>query len=159
MNYLLFSEDYFKTGRDAKGQQIIVGVLAPYIVALQFTEEGELISVTKHRAAVSDDAIPYDVHGEAFSDLLAEVKSQMGFVPGRICIQKFFLEEDYTGIQDLPEHFLDYLNNKDDGEVYDPETKESYEEIIAEWKKKNNFVFWWGNDYYIDGETGEVESS
>lgn len=158
MNYLLFSEDYFETGRNAKEQQIIIGILAPNVVVLLFTDEGELHEVKKYTTGISNDGLPYEASGEIFCDLLMQVKSRFGFVPERISIQKFFLEEDSVGIQDFPDYLFDYRDNKNDM-MYDLDTKRLYEELIAKWAMKNNFVFFWGTDYYIDGTTGEIESS
>jgi len=161
MKYKLFSEDYvFDTGRNAKNEQIIIGILAPNIIVLQFTDEGNLHNVNKFPATViSDDIHPYDTYGYAFDDLLMQVKSQLGFVSAPVSMREFFLEQDGIGIQELPDHYLDYLNNKDNEDIYDLESKESYESLIVDWRVKNNFVFYWGNDYYIDGVTGEIESS
>jgi len=160
MTYKLFSEDYdFDTGRNAKDEQVIIGILAPDVVVLLFTDDGMLQDVIKFPSGITESVHQYDVYHDAFNDLLVKTKSHFGFVPEPVCIQQFFLEKDEIGIRCFPDHYINYLNNKDDESLYDLEAKESYERLICEWKRKNNFVFILGKDYYIDGETGEIESS
>ena len=160
MKYKLFSEDYiFDTGRNANNDQIVIGIQTPNIVVLQFSDEGELQNINKTPVDISDDTHLYDIYSDIYNELFLKIKTQLGFVSAPICILKFFLEQDEIGIQDFPDHFLDYLNNKNDETMYDLEQRESYEKLIPEWKMKNNFVFFWCEEYYIDGETGEIESS
>jgi hypothetical protein len=86
---------------------------------------------------------------------LVEWQVQIGFVSRTISVKKFFLSESCTGIDDLPGEYLDFLENP---EAFDEEEQEYLPEEIQGWEESRDFVFYWGNDYYMN-EAGEVHSS
>jgi hypothetical protein len=86
---------------------------------------------------------------------LEEWQAQMGFVLQTISVKGFFLSESWTGIDDLPSTYQDFLENP---EEFDEEDQEYYPEDIQAWRESGDFVFYWFNDYYMN-EAGAVHSS
>lgn len=72
-----------------------------------------------------------------------------------ISIKRFFIPERQIGIQDLPEHYLEFLANRD---TYDEERRRELQSDVDNWLRDGDFVLYWTEDYYLD-RTGEVVSS
>lgn len=92
------------------------------------------------------------VHREEPTDLSA---ASAMFTPETICVKSFFVPDIWFGIQDLPDHyqeFLDHPENTDEAERLD------WMESIEDWRERKSFVLWCNEDYYLS-EDGELESS
>ncbi|HWT00958.1 MAG TPA: hypothetical protein VN256_11990 [Pyrinomonadaceae bacterium] len=150
--------DDFETGTTSEGQQVLMGLLCPYIVAYFFSSDGALVGGERrewNRPAprVGTDG-PYQIYDRVFRESLSEQilgwQSELGFTPGVIRVRPFFDDEHCVGIEAFPEHLED-LNESDDG----------YELLCAErqqWVEEGNFVFRWAKDYYMT-RGGEVAST
>lgn len=149
---------YFHTGRVKNGNQVLMGVLMPELVMVEFDGDGNYLGITtreipKQFLSVINDI--YRIEGYIQSALIENWQDEIGLMPGTISVKKFFLPDRWIGIQDLPDHFQEIL---DQPEVYDEEFRREIQDEMKQWLDSGNFVFWWGNDYYLNQE-GEVESS
>ena len=97
---------------------------------------------------------PYDIYDSRVLESIEAWKTEMNFRGATIKVKKFFSQELYVGIQDYPPDFDDTLSNPKSSD----EEKRSARESIKMWKKEREFVFWWGNDYWLD-KSGEVVAS
>ncbi|BDI30148.1 hypothetical protein CCAX7_21990 [Capsulimonas corticalis] len=86
---------------------------------------------------------------------LIQWQREIGFAPATISVKKFFLEDQWIGIQDLPDHFQEVLDNPDD---YDEEERKDADEEILRWKEEGTFVLKWCEEYWLSRD-GDVESS
>lgn len=145
-------EDFF-TGKDHEGQLIICGVLLPFFTAVIFDKEGDYLRIERKRIEnikVRDGIIYPGDGGDNNYDIEDFIKD-LNISQCKIFIKKFFLDEEYIGIEDLPYHLTE--------EAVDADTDFSErEEDMKDWVDSGCFVFNWGNDYHIDGE-GTVISS
>ena len=92
------------------------------------------------------------IHREEPADLSA---LSLAFIPGTIRVKSFFIPDIWFGIQDLSDHYQDFLDHPEDA---DEDQKIYYPEEIEAWRKQKSFVLWCNEDYYLS-EDGELESS
>lgn len=148
----------FHTGRTRAGEQLLMGLLCPYIVAYFFTQDGSQIKRERREWLVAAPRMggdgPYQIYEPGFEATLSEQISQwqeeLGFSPELIRVQKFFDPEMYVGIEQVPDHLQDV-----------DESDEDFEELQAdlrEWEGSGSFVFYWAKDYFMASD-GEVEST
>ncbi|MEX1041197.1 MAG: hypothetical protein WDZ51_11230 [Pirellulaceae bacterium] len=151
--YIIQSSQYvFETGVLPDGQQVLVGIQLPELVAVRFSSQGALIGVD----VVATDSLGSGsmVYDQANAEL-ARWKSGVGFQAMAINVQAFFLHDRWIGIEDLPQHYQEVLDH--------PESiaKERIEELlndIRRWRLRGDFVLFWDEDYYLN-KVGEVVSS
>lgn len=103
---------------------------------VEFDTEGNLIAVFSRET----------------SDLLSVFQP---FVPGTISVKAFSLPELGLGIQDLPEHYQNFLDHPENN---NEDERQHYPKEIEEWRESGNFVLLWNEDYYLNTD-GELESS
>lgn len=145
-------EDFF-TGKDPEGQMIICGVLLPFFTAVIFDKDGNYLRIERKRIdkIKNGDGFIYreedDIRNYGIEDFIQDLNLNQE----KIYIKKFFLDEEYIGIEDVPYHLNEEVigANSNLSEI---------EEDMKDWIDGGCFVFNWGNDYYIDSE-GLVDSS
>ena len=144
-------DDEFHTGLCADGKQVIMGLLCPYVMAYFFDQDGHFSGASrqmwKESAPQFGDGGPYKLSDDKFQQAIAEQiddwKEQLGFRSSVIRIEQFADHEMGAGITDRPE----YLRGADQND-----------EDLLEWNKSGNFIFLWGNEYWVS-PSGEVEST
>jgi hypothetical protein len=151
--------DYI-TGRGDGGHAIIIGLRYPYICAVLFDASGKLTEVRirplPFRARAMREGGPYLIEDPDFQDrYIAQAQiwgAELGFSEQSIVIERFAFPEFDLGIENLPRHMQHFRSNPDESSEED---KRELPKMIEEWIAEGNFVFWWGNDYYLDKE-GEI---
>lgn len=77
------------------------------------------------------------------------------FTPGTIRVKAFFVPDIWFGIEDLPDHYQEFLDHP---EKVGEEQYLGYPELIEDWRERKSFVLWCNEDYDVS-EDGELESS
>jgi hypothetical protein len=72
-----------------------------------------------------------------------------------VSVKRFWLENLEVGVEDFTETIKEFLLDRTQ---FDEEEVTNYEEILEEWKSEDQYVFWWGQDYYVN-KKGFVETS
>jgi hypothetical protein len=157
---------FFFAGTTPHGQ-VLMGLACPYLVAYYFDSEGNLTGgdrrcldflrpsgVYAGGEPIPEQVQTYNVYDDRIPILLQEWQREMGFREQSIRVKRFADSEFGIGIRDYPEHFSEVMS--------DPETTEEEKanelECESQWEADGQFVLWWGNDYWLNGE-GEVTSS
>lgn len=142
---------YFTAGVDGRGRQALMGAQLPEVVTVFFNESGDYLETVAKtiapRPGEDDDA--------AADRTLEEVQSAIGLAPATIFVKKFRLGDRWIGIEDLPEHYQEFLDNP---EEFDEREKVDYPEDIRQWISDGAFVLWWCEDFYLDKD-GDITSS
>jgi hypothetical protein len=167
--YLIQSHEsyFFWAGRTKDRTQVLMGLACPYLVGFFFDLGGNLIGVQKRHleflqpSGVFVDGEPiqgqvkiYDIYDEEIPIRLDEWQQEIGFQEQIISVKRFADPAIGIGIRDYPEHFAEVLSDPEASE----EEKEGVLESLPEWEADGQFVLWWGNDYWLNGD-GEVTSS
>ena len=160
-------QGYFDAGMTADGRQVLMGLYCPDIVALFFDFSENLVNHESRRleflqrSGVHVDGEPiegmvgvYDIFDKQILQRIAAWQEELGLRPATIRIKRFFLDELGIGIEDYPDHFGETL---DDPNASDEE-KADMLESIGLWDAEEQFVLFWGNDYWLNG-SGRVVSS
>ena len=150
--------DIYWTGTVYGGRRVVMGLMYPELVAVLFDSTGSLLEVRTHplpfKAKAVDPRGPYVLFGEEFDrKLVVELsswQSDLGFLEGPISVKPYWLPEYWTGIEDIPQGLREILE-------YPEEDEEEHRlelEDLDNWIREGNFVFWWGENHYInrDGE-------
>ncbi len=103
--------------------------------------------------------VEFDTEGNflaAFSRETSELPLVVqSFVPGTISVKAFSLPELGLGIQDLPDHYQDFLDHPENN---NEDERQHYPKEIDEWRESGSFVLLRNEDYYLNAD-GEIESS
>lgn len=142
----------FDAGILRDGQQVLVGVQFPQIVAIRFSSQGSLIGGTVVASAASGSGALVDNHAAAELD---RWKRKVGFQPTAITVEAFFLRDRWIGIEDLPQHYREVLDRP---ENFDEDRRLVLLDDIRQWQQRGDFVLYWDEDYYLN-RSGEVVSS
>jgi hypothetical protein len=160
-------QGYFEAGTTGDGRQVLMGLLAPNLVAVFFDGSGVLIGHESRRLAflqpsgVIVDGEPIegtlgscDIFDERIPARITAWQQELPFRPATIRVRRFRLHELGVGIEDHPDHFGWIL---DDPQSSDEE-KDDVRDSMRLWEADGQFVLHWGDDYWLD-DTGEVTSS
>lgn len=147
--------NYFTTGYTASGEQVLMGLVAgdcgPEVLCVLFDVNGKFLTTTS-------DPIPAGsarTADTAASRQVVSVQQRMGFQPGTIRVQRFAMPGRAVGIDDLPDHYQEFLASPGH---HDPKRQEELAEDVRQWIEEGDFVLRWGEDFYLDSE-GDVSSS
>jgi hypothetical protein len=147
--------EYFYTGRTLGKGQILFGILAgengQEIAAVWFDPAGKFSRFTTQKITT----LPSETRDAALHRHVIEFQRTNGFRPDTIRVKKFSIPDRFIKIEDIPEHYQEFLNNPND---YEPERQQELADDIRTWIQDGDFVLWWGEDYYLDS-SGEVVSS
>jgi hypothetical protein len=111
-----YPDRFFWTGTTSSGQQVLMVIKFPDIVALFFDQEGELQEIIERPLAASTVILAEQVGiREAFArqtdpTLLSWI-TEFGFQEGPIEVKRFFLPEYHIGIIDFPPSFQEVIIN------------------------------------------------
>jgi len=152
--------DDFIAGTCDNNRQALMGLLYPYVVMVFFSAEGKLVEILLRplpfQAKSGGERGPYLLEEPDFQqkleDYLLERQKDIDFTEVTIHVELFMIPCLSLGIENLPRHLQEFL--RDPGDFSDEE-KLNYPEIIERWKQQNDFVLWWGKDYYLNRK-GEI---
>ena len=146
---------YFRTGQTASNDQVLFGVLAGEdgleVAAVWFDPAGRFSRFSTRQVTVR----PAESEEAAVRRELADFQRACGYRPDAIHVEQFSVPDRFIRIEDIPEHYQDFLSNQDD---YDADRQEELAADIKKWVQDGDYVLWWGEDYYLDSK-GEVVSS
>jgi hypothetical protein len=94
----------------------------------------------------------------------AHLVTRLGHKPGMIRVKGIRFSGEWSPhIEDMPGHLEDELYLVDDPQIApedDPEGDyQGYGGSVHRWIREQSFVFWNGNDWWVNGLTGDVEST
>ena len=142
---------YFYTGQLPGGQQIMMGIQLPEILAVYFDKAGRFQKFESRR--LQGTLSSHDDSG-ALAQLRAWQK-ELHFAAGPIRVKKFFDTQRWVGIRELPEHYEEVIEHP---ERFESSRLEQLQADIQEWRARGDFVLYWSENYYLD-KNGEVVSS
>jgi len=140
------SEHYFYAGRIGIDRQVLMGTQLPNLTCVEFDAAGNYLRAVTKQVPLDDDAVPH----------LQAWQGELGLAIGPIFVKGFFLQEQWIGIKDLPDHYQEAMNAVS-GNHFDGRLKQLQEEARA-WQSRRDFVLYWDEEYYLNRQ-GEVESS
>ena len=138
-------EGYFDAGVLADGRQALMAAFYDACFAIVFDRDGAFVEYVERPTGREPDKAA-----------LRAWQSELGFTPQTIRVQEFFIEDREVGIEELPWHYQELLDDPDSEP--DPDERAEMQREIAEWVETECFVLHWGNDLWLDG-TGHVTSS
>jgi hypothetical protein len=100
-----------------------------------------------------------EVQTRPWIDLITQLpalQEELGFRPATIRVRKFALPDHEVGIEDLPSWHAEFLAHPDRFTLDEQEHHLDFLKNV--WDANDQFVFRWGNDYWID-RRGEVVAS
>jgi hypothetical protein len=133
---------YFEAGVVRDGRQTLMAVFVDATFAIFFAADGRFLEYVERHPATEATL-------HAWQD-------ELGFESHAIRIHKFEIASHGLGIEDLPSHFADFV--EDPNSEPDPEERAELSRAIQEWMQDESFVLHWGNDLWLDG-SGVVTSS
>src|SRR5205823_2367085 len=105
-------EGYFSAGVTPDGEQVLMGLFCPNLVAFRFDPEGNLLGSEQRPVPFFRDVTPpYDIYDSRIQPMIEAWKEEMGFRPATISVRKFWSAEHYVGIEDYPSHFHEVLSD------------------------------------------------
>jgi len=153
----------FYTGETPDGCQVIIGAKKAKTLRLIFDRDGRYKETVK---TTLPSKIDVDLHHH-FPDNeypeLAAIMEREQITERDISVYRFFDCDNNVGIRDLPDTYVDYLDDEDNylaGESEETRKRETdwIKLQIEQWKSRDDYVFWWDNDFYVN-KLGEVVSS
>jgi len=152
----------FDTGRTREGEQVVIGVPGPYVVAAFFDAGGAIlrhevrqVSGTPSRAELRPEKPPKGLMPR-LRDLVRDWQAEMGFTPSDVSVCQFSLPDLGFGIYDLPE-FLRYA--LDDSKPHpDEDFRRECLDHLEEWRRLGKFTVLCGNEYWMS-DSGEITDS
>jgi hypothetical protein len=152
-------QERFEAGL-AQGKQVLLGTTVHEILLHWFAPNGEFLELERIRMAVEPGTFPgtriYRTgldYWEQVNHEIAALKARIDFVPADILIRKFESEE--ACIEDLPGDYFYFLQHR---EEYSEEDQRVFDEYIRDWRKGNNFVLEFCEQYWMSA-SGEVLSA
>jgi hypothetical protein len=147
--------NYFVTGYTNLGEQVLMGVIAgdhgQEILYVLFDSKGEFRLANAEPLPAVASSMPVG----PVAQLTIPVQQRLGFQPHTIHVRKFDLPDRSVGIEELPEHYQEFLAHP---EEHDPDRQEELAEDVRQWVTDGDFVLRWGEDYYLNSD-GDVSSS
>jgi hypothetical protein len=149
----------FVTGRTKDGQQVIMGVPGPYVLAAFFDAQGNLVRY-EVRALRDRDSRPALRLGKPREPDVAELwalvdawQREIGFTASSVSISKFDVSDLGIGLFDLPRYLQDVLENP--SSIPDEQYRNDCFSDLQDWRRDGTFVLYWGNEYWMTS-SGEV---
>jgi hypothetical protein len=148
------NEDYHIFSGSAGERQVLIGLLYPKLVAAFFDDRGDFLGIQEQSLTVEvERAGSGGIFDRAFAAQLAPElyawEKQLEYLPMVIHLREFFLENLRIGVVSPRSYWNPALQNP---EKYPQLDREYVEEVIERWERTGQFVLWWGNDYYVDGD-------
>jgi uncharacterized protein (TIGR02996 family) len=167
--------DSFFPGKLPDGTQVFGRLLDPKSNRLQFLLFDRDGNQTEERIiTLPQELMPQGpssarkgsvVHWKAWErNVAAYLVEHLGHRPGMIRVKSPRFSGGYSPhVTDLPRNMEDKLGIPDDPEVGpdedDEEGEAGYGGSIYNWINGRKFIFWNGNDWWVDGISGDVEST
>src|SRR5262249_3905533 len=111
------ADTYFHAGRAANGQQVLMGLQLPKMIAIFFDQNGKKVRFQQRAYSrplgtradglyVVDDTVEMQMR-----DDLKQWEAELGFAKGQIKVRRFSLRSHFIGIRDLPSHYESFLED------------------------------------------------
>ncbi len=139
-------EGYFDAGVLPDGRQVLMAAFYDATFAIVFGADGTFLEYLERPNATHAPNKP----------ALRAWQQELGFSPHLINVEQFFVEDRGVGIDDLPDHYQEFLDDPE--REPDADERAELERGIREWTKQGCFVLYWGNDLWLDS-SGHVTSS
>jgi hypothetical protein len=139
-------EGYFEAGVTRDGRQALMAAFYPMTFAIFFASDGRFLEYVERPNATN---APDEAE-------LKRWQAELGFQPRTIHVEKFVIDDVGLGIEDLPGHYEELLDDPE-SEPDEAERAQRFQEI-RNWIDEGCFVLYWGNDLWLDGD-GSVSSS
>lgn len=146
-------EGYFDAGTTSDGRQALMGAFWEQTFALFFDTDGRLLEYATRPLLPGRPSGQPD-HGPSRSAIEAW-QAELGFEPADIRVKRFSCRAAGVGIEDLPSHLEEFLEDPDG---FNDEDRVNYPIEIQKWIENGDFVLYWGNDLWLDGN-GHVTST
>jgi hypothetical protein len=128
-----------------------MGILLPEMLLVHFDSAGRY-----QRIEVRPLKGTYVAHDDSGAlQELRDWQKELHFAPSPIRVRIFFEANRTIGIRALPDHYQEAI---DYPETFEPSRLKLLLDDVQEWRARGDFVFYWGEDYYLDKE-GDVVSS
>lgn len=131
---------HYATGHLSNSNQVLMmgdgsdsGI--PSFLRVEFNAQGDVVAV----------------HREEPGDLSA---ASAMFMPGTICVKMFLISDIWFGIQDLPDHYQEFLDHPENTEEKE---RPDWMREVEDWRERKSFVLWCNEDFYLS-EDGDLES-
>jgi hypothetical protein len=152
-------ERSFETGT-AEGSQVLLGLWFPYLVAVFFDSNGDLVSNEQRQLSSDAEALGRcSFHSKEFRHHVmlerALWENELHFVSGPISVKKFSLPYYELAIEDYPSFIREVLADPTNHSVEDAK---GAQDLLGIWEEVGQFVFYWTNDYWMNRD-GEVVAS
>jgi hypothetical protein len=147
---------HFHTGHMKNGDQVLMGVLLPELVCVEFDAQGNLREVVTRE--IARQFLPmrngiYRAENWILKALLQQWQEELEITSGTICVKPFEIPERGIGIRDLPDHYQEIVNGST--QYLDEEELRAAQEDIRAWLEHGDFVLCWAEEYYMDHD-GEL---
>lgn len=138
-------EGYFDAGVTRDGRQALMAAFYPMTFAIFFAADGTFLEYVER-----------PTQGKPDEPELRRWQAELGFTPQTIRVEKFSVDEQGLGIEDLTSSQEELLDDPDS----EPDEDERAERLksLRTWLEEGSFVLYWGNDLWLDG-AGHVTSS
>jgi hypothetical protein len=146
----------FRTGLTVDGKQVLIGIWFPYLVAVFFDQNGNLLDAQERR--LSADAQKLAEQGffterpqKQFEQELQLFMNEINCRSSHIVVKKFAIPRHSLRIEDYPRSFQEVVS--DPGRHSQEDVNDARESLHG-WWEEGLFVFEWGNEYWVnrDGE-------
>lgn len=138
---------WFDVGQCADGRQALMAAFETGTLGVFFDAQGRLLEC----AAVGPERLRADPKtGHADASHLRAWQAELGFTPCEIRVRKFHDARQHIGIEPLPAHYEDFL--EDPESEPDPAIRRRTEAQIRAWIANGCFVLYWGSDLWLDAD-------
>jgi hypothetical protein len=141
------------------GRQALISCAASgELTLVSFDRDGNLLGVLHHELPSPKQLLEDGYRRAVFDDDYQDyVQRELGLSLEVIRVRPFCMPEEMLEVYQMPKHYEAFLKNPDSPD-FSPEDRNYYPELITRWNESGQFVFVWGNDYWLNSN-GEVEAS
>lgn len=157
-NFKVSSYEAYTTGKTSSGEQIIMGLLCPFITIIIFDANGKYLETKQelweYPAPKMGMDGPYQIYNKGFvknlDQQIKNIQTNIAFIEGTVSIEEFESDVVESALYIMPNH-LDEIDLEDEDSAYLIEEKES-------WINSKSHCFLWAEEYWLSVD-GEMESS
>jgi hypothetical protein len=145
---------YFCTGY-SDTIQALWGIIGEKIYLILFSRSGDLKTTKSFEAKEFISHFNSNLYDVLLEKVSHKFKNEYQLNEDLIRIKRFWISNLEVGIEDVTDNIKEFLLDPSEFQLDEQEDcKESFEE----WKKEDQYVFWWEQSFYM-GKYGDVESS
>jgi hypothetical protein len=150
---------FWNCGTTADGRQVMIYPVIDHVEALFFSAGGRFLQ------AETRDAVRHQPRSGPAWQAAQELKLAVSECFDRWLRELRFAQATITveptddcplKFAEWPEPYLQFLNNRESEP--DDETRRAMQEFCEEWKREENFVMWFGDEFWMSGD-GNIDST